>query len=203
MWCLATDSGPLAGMMIPLKAQHASRQCTIPNKQTHRAQQLETGAPLPPEDYERKLHELAAWLLQLQAQGKRVYFHLMPSFGLRKRIHHDSFLEASEGAVSAFNSTADYRTEPLIIKYNAIAAHVMHAQYKIPLVDFHSPTAPMSDLTPDRAHFIGSVGQAVNQMLVSVLCPDEVDRAVALYEGPAGVFPHSTPQYTLHTVHTL
>lgn len=140
------------------------------------------------------MQELASWLLHLRAQGKRVYFQLMPSFGLRKRMHHDAYLEPPpENQAHVSDSTADYRTEPFIATFNSIAVRVM-AQHDIPVVDFHSPTAPMSDVTVDRAHFIGSVGQAVNQMLVAVLCPDDAHEAVASFEGPVEL------SYDLHEV---
>lgn len=65
----------------------------------------------------------------------------------------------------------DWRTEPFLQHFNDLARRVMVAR-GIPVVDTWSIAAPLTELSYDGVHYLGTVGLAQARMVANIICAD-------------------------------
>ena len=63
----------------------------------------------------------------------------------------------------------DWRTDPIILLYNAVAQDVMQAA-GIETVSTWNLAAPLADLSYDRGHYKGVVGYYISLFLLNIVC---------------------------------
>lgn len=63
----------------------------------------------------------------------------------------------------------DWRTDPVLLLYNAIALDVMQSA-GIEVVNTWNLAAPLAELSYDRAHYKGVVGYYISLLLLNIVC---------------------------------
>lgn len=74
---------------------------------------------------------------------------------------------------NAPNYRNDWRTDPLVMRFNKVASTVMQA-HGIPVIDTYSIASPLFDMAYDGAHFIGTVGLAQANMVANLVCSNVI-----------------------------
>lgn len=115
--------------------------------------------PWTPQRYARQVRLVAEHLIRHgKALGKQVFWVTTNTHSIYAPNHQDPI-----------RGRTDWRTDPMFLLINHIAAGVMKA-YQIPVIDTYSIAAPLFDLAYDGSHYVGPVGLEQARAVLTAVC---------------------------------